>query len=225
MARLQGRTVLAGLIAALLVAAVVGIAIHHPARRHPSAGGATTTTTLRPGPNGFATLSEPVDLLTLAVPVDWTVAPTAPLVLPKVLDQLAVVDPQLAPLLKAESMAANEGAVRLFAYTTTPSTVYAAILSYSSPGTPAITEASAAGFSSFNRHTATVSIEFSTVQLPAGLGLRVRSVSTDRGVRVAYENLAVLNAGRTVLLQLAADVTSLAIPPIFAQIESSLRFS
>ena len=158
-------------------------------------------------------LSEPVDPLTVAVPAGWTVLPTSPMVLPAMLRQLAVQHTQLAPLLIGQAIAANEGAVRLFAYTTSPATTYAAIISYASPASTAITADMGPTFSKYDKYSANVIAEVTVVPTPAGLGLRLRAATLQPSLHVAFENLTVINSGRAVQLQVAADVSSLSFPP------------
>jgi len=212
-------------IVVLMAAAVVGVAIHHPGRtsatgpKIPTAGATTTA----PPPNGMMVLSEPVDMLTVAVPAGWTVLPTSPTVLPAMLRQLAAQNTQLASLLKGEAIAANEGAVRLFAYTSSPLMTYAAIISYAAPASTAITADMGAAFSKYDKQSADAITDITVVPTPAGPGLRLRAAAFQPSSHVAYENLALINSGRAVVLQVAADVSSLSFPPVFSQIESTIH--
>jgi hypothetical protein len=221
-------------IVALLAAGAAGALV----RRHssgppaPVRTPATVTvppTTLlygaRPGPNGTKLLTETIDPLTLAVPGGWVTAATDQLTLPSEIDNLAAQAPPLAALLKIERQAAVKSAIRVFAYQPTAPPSYISVVSLSSPGVAPLTAASASALVALANKQKTPNAVASGAQLPVGQVVKTDSTLVVQKQRVAVEDLIVITAGRTILVEMVTETSTATTPPLFAQIAQSLSLS
>lgn len=209
----------------VLVAAVSAVVTRHG--RHRAAGAVskaqvpTTRPPRPPPPPGTRLLTEPVDPAQVAVPDGWQSISTDSRTLAIALRALEPGHPTLVPLLRAEETAADEGGLRLFAYTTTAPMTFMSIRSFSSPGVLPMDSHDIATYPASVKRSNGVVVEFHAVQLEAGGTVQVRTVVSTKTARVAYQLDVVVIPNRTVQLVLAVDAA--AVPPAFSQIENSLR--
>lgn len=210
-------------VAALLVFGLVGVALHGSPGGHRLATPRASTTVPTLFAPGTKALSEPVDPLTLFVPEGWQSLALEPTALPGSLRALAAQHPRLSVPLKALAIDAEEGAIRLFAITTTPSLAYAAVISFSSPGAVPLPESLLSTISSSLQRTTGVTGDASRIDLPAGAAVRIQATSVKGGPRVAVEDDLFQHGDRTVVVQMAAEGTAADTSPVFSQIAKSVR--
>jgi hypothetical protein len=220
-------------IVAVVIAVVSGAVVLRRSGRGSTAGalGSTPVTVLapttvaynaRPGPGGVRLLTEPVDLLTLAVPSSWQTPAPDPLKLPALIAGLAAQAPPLTRLLQAVAQQSQLAGVRLFAFQPMAPQAFVSVVSFSSPGivtpTPAVVDALAA-----QARKKSPNLGVSAVQLPVGRVLKLDSVVTTQKQPVAVEVLVIYAGGRTMEIEMVAETTSAQVPPVFDQIAHSLH--
>jgi len=223
-------------VVAALCAALIGVALalqhadraSNPAAVAPVLVAPTTTTSVayfaRPGANGTKVLTETVDPLSLAVPDSWTAPAADPLTLPGVLDQFATQAPALAGVLQDEGQVEQKAAIRLFAYQPASPSAFVSVISFSSPTTKPFTAASIAAIVALAKKK-TSSIAVTGVQLAVGDVLQLNSSAVVQNQPVVVEILVLVAAGRTMQIEMVAETNVAQVPPVFAQIEASLRIS
>ena len=209
------------------IVATVGIAVALT-RRHGTTPGAQAVaavpTTIayspRRGPGGTTILTETADPLSVAVPNSWTAVPADAQTLPAKIDDFAKQAPSLATLLPAQSAAAVKAAVRLFAYRPAPPFAFISVISYSSPGAVPWTAATVAAVVAATKKVPNVAL--SGEQLPVGEVLKIDSSPVAGGQHLVVEVRILVSAGRTVLIEMASEVSAAGIPPLFGQLATSL---
>jgi hypothetical protein len=216
------------LAVAVFGAAGVGVvaARRHGHRASPSSGrapaGLTTAVpfTARPGPNGATILQETVDPLSLTVPGTWKAPSPDALTLPQELATFAQAAPALAGLLAAQSTVAAKNGIRLFAYQQASPAAFVSVLSYSTPSATDLTPAVVAAVAGATKpgHGLAVSGE----ALPVGEVLKIDSSPVVGKQHLLVEVVVLVSMGRTIVIQLASEVNTAGIPPLFGEIGQSL---
>jgi len=209
------------------VTAVGAIVTHHGG--HPRADAVTpahagaipagTSVTTPPAP-GTKVLTEPVDPAQIAVPEGWQTIP-ADRGLAAALRALEAGHPSLVVVLRAEEFMADEGAVRLFAYTATHPMAFVAIASFASPGVAPIDPRAVPAVPDKVTRSRGVTTESRAVQLPAGAALQLRTEISTKSFRAAALYDVLVIPTRTIQLYMATEDGT--VPPVFSQIETSLR--
>lgn len=220
---LRGGVIL--LVAAIVATIGVGVALtrRHGASPAVQAVGAVPTTIAyspRRGPGGTTILTETVDPLSVAVPNGWTAVPADAQTLPGRVDDFARQAPSLATLLQAQSVNAVKAAIRLFAYRPSPPFAFISVLSYSSPGAVPLTPDTVAAVVAATKKVPNVAL--SGEQLPVGEVLKLDSSPVVSGQHLVVEVRVLVSAGRTLLIEMASEVTAAGIPPLFGQLATSL---
>lgn len=216
-------------LVALIVVAVVARALYQaqPAPSLPPVVAPPTVPTTiaytpRRGPGGTTILTEPVDLVSLAIPRGWKALSPDENTLPNALGALGRQMPPMASLLQAEAVVAAKAAVRLFAYQPSAPYAFLTVISYSSPSatplTPAVVAASVAASKKL-----TSGVAVSGEQLPLGEALRLDSTVSSQNQHLVSELLILVVASRTLMVQMVSDVSTPGIPAVFSQIARSLR--
>lgn len=227
--------IIGGVVLAL-IAIAVGVTRLYRAQPAPSLTPAVVLPTVptsvayapRPGPGGTTILTEPVDLISLAVPRGWNAISADSNTLPLALNNLAQQMPPLAALLQAESTVAAKAAIRLFAYQPDAPYAFLSVISFSSPSAQLLTPANVAAAVAASKKLSSGAV-VSGAQLPLGLALQLDSSEVSENQHVVSELLILVVAGgrlgptRTVMLQMVSGVTAAGVPPVFAQIAKTLR--
>ncbi|HEX3542073.1 MAG TPA: hypothetical protein VHT75_16695 [Acidimicrobiales bacterium] len=213
------------LAAAIIVTVGVGVATirRHGAKPGAQAVAAVPTTIAyspRGGPGGTTILTETVDPLSVAVPNGWKAVPADAQTLPTRIDDFAKQAPSLATLLQAQSAAAVKAAIRLFAYRPAPPFAFISVLSYSSPGAVPLTPATVTAVVAAAKKVPNVAL--SGEQLPVGEVLKFDSSPATGGQHLVVEVRILVSAGRTLLIEMASEVSAAGIPPLFGQLATSL---
>ncbi len=175
----------------------------------------------RPGPGGTKILTDPVDVLSLAVPNSWRTPASDALTLPKEIDNFAGQAPPLAALLQAEGLVAQKSAIRLFAYQLAPS-AFVSVVSFSSPAATPPTQSGIDAIVALARKK-TSNVAVSGVRLPVGQVIKLDSTLTSQNQHIVVEVLVLVAGGRTMQIQMVSQTDAAAIPPLFDQIAQSLR--
>lgn len=223
---------LAVIILGLLVGAAVGVSIHHgngPVSAQRSASTTVPVPVTAPGGgvslgNGTKVLSEPVDLLKIAVPEGWQSVDVDPSKVGPILQGLIPQAPALASVLNAEARAASEGGVRLFAYSPAPRFAFLSVVSFASPGATPADESTVAAFNAQVKQFKAAVISVHTVHLPAGHAVQIDSRVAVGKQFILAQNDTMVTPTRTVLVQVVAQTASAAPPAYFADMLASLRF-
>jgi hypothetical protein len=222
--------VIVGVVVIALIAVGVVVTLLNRAQPAPSVAPVfsppTVPTTIayapRRGPGGATILTEPVDLVTLAIPPGWKSLSADQNTLPDALAKLEGQMPSLASLLQAEAVIAAKAAIRLFAYQPVAPFAFLSVISYSTPSahplTPAVVAASVEVSKKF-----TSGVAVSGVQLPLGEALQLESSQVSQNQHLVSDLLIVVVAGRTVMLQMVSGVTAPGVPTVFSQIAQTLR--
>jgi hypothetical protein len=176
----------------------------------------------RPGPNDTRILTEPVDPLTLAVPNSWKSPAADPLVLNDELARFAQDAPALAGLLQAVVTLEGKSAIRLFAYQPVALQAFVLVTSYSTPTQKDLTAAvvdTLAGAAKVRTKGAAVS----GVQLPVGAALKLNFSLVSQNRPVVVEVLILIAGGRSLVVEMVSETTTVGVPALFDQIAQSLR--
>lgn len=178
----------------------------------------------RPGPKGTKVLTEMVDELTLAVPAGWKSPAADGQTLPGVIDAFAQQALPLASLLQAERQVEAKSAIRLFAYQSEAPYTFVSVISLSSPGAKTLTASGVAAVVAVSKQRAS-NVAMSGQHLPVGEVLEVDSSFVSQAQPVVVEDLVLVVAGRTVLIQMVSETNVAGRPAVFAQIAQSLRLN
>jgi hypothetical protein len=227
--RPRGILVLTVAVAVVVLAALGGVLVLRHSDRSPTPGRSPAALTVpttaaynaRPGPGGTRLLTEPVDPLTLAVPVGWT-SPPADGTLSDAINSFAGQAPALAVLLRAEAQVAVKAAVRLFAYQAGAPNAFVSVVSFSAPGAAALTPASIAAIMKASQKLSK-NVAVSGVQLPAGQALKLDSSLVSQKKHVVVEVVVLVSGGRTIEVEMVSETSVAGIPPLFAQLAQSIR--
>jgi hypothetical protein len=223
---------LVALICALLVGA--GIALYSANRSSEVASVPTPVASptipvtvpygARPGPKGTKILTETVDQLTMAVPSGWMTPAADQQTLPGQIDAFAQQSPPLTALLQAEAQVASEAAIRLFAYQPAAPAMFVSVVSFSSPDVKALTSTAVAAIIALSKKK-TSSVAVGSAHLPVGLVVTLNSSYVSQKQPLVIEDLVLIVAGRTLLVEMVAETDVAGVPPLFGQIAQSLRLS
>jgi hypothetical protein len=174
------------------------------------------------GPQGTKILTERVDPLRLAVPAGWLTPSPDQETLPVQIDAFAQQAPPLASLLYAEGHVATEAAIRVFAYQPTAPAMFVCVVSYSTPGSKALTPAAAAAVvTALQRKPSKVGV--TSAQLPAGSVVELYSAFVSQKQPVLVEDVLLVATGRTMLIEMVGETNGVSPPAVFGQIAQSLR--
>jgi hypothetical protein len=176
----------------------------------------------RPGPGGTKILTEPVDVLSLAVPSNWRSPSSDALTLPKEIDNLAAQAPPLAALLQAEGSVAEKSAIRLFAYQPAAPSAFVSVVSFSSPGATAPTQSGIDAIVALAKKK-TANVAVSGADLPVGRVIKLDSALTSQNQHIVVEVLVLVAAGRTMQIQMVSETDAAGVPPLFDQMAQSLH--
>jgi hypothetical protein len=176
----------------------------------------------RPGPGGTRILTEPVDVLSVAVPNGWRSPATDALTLPGEINQFAAQAAPMAALLTAESKVAEKSAIRLFAYQPVAPNAFVSVVSFSSPGATAPSQSAIDAIVALAKKK-TSNVAVSGVKLPVGQVIKLDSTLVSDGHHLVVEVLVLVAGGRTIQIQMVSETDVVGIPPLFDQIAQSLR--
>ncbi len=176
----------------------------------------------RPGPNDTRILTEPVDPLTLAIPNSWKSPAADPLVLHDELARFAQDAPALDGLLQAVVTLDGKSAIRLFAYQPVAPHAFVSVTSFSTPTQKDLTASvvdTLAGAAKVRTRGAAVS----GVQLPVGSALKFNFSLVSQNRPVVVEVLMLILGGRSLVVEMVSETTTVGVPALFDQVAQSLR--